>query len=55
MTQTIQPTPATVHWGYFDAKQPAIATIEPGETVIMTSVSGTRDHLPSDPAMTPRP
>ena len=55
MTKTIQPTPQTVHWGYFDAKQPAIATIEPGETVIMTSVSGTRDHLPSDPAMTPRP
>lgn len=55
MTQTIQPTPATVHWGYFDAKQAPIATIEPGETVVMTSVSGTRDHLPTDPAMTPRP
>lgn len=55
MTQTIKPTPQTVHWGYFDAKQAPIATIAPGETVIMTSVSGTRDHLPTDASMTPRP
>ncbi len=55
MTQTIQPTPQTVHWGYFDAKQAPIATIAPGETVIMTSVSGNQDHLPTDASMTPRP
>lgn len=55
MTKTIQPTPQTVHWGYFDAKQPAITTIEPGDTITMTSVSGTRDHLPTDASMTPRP
>jgi acetamidase/formamidase len=55
MTQTIQPTPSTVHWGYFDPTLKPIATIAPGETIVMTSVSGSRDHLPTDSAMTVRP
>jgi acetamidase/formamidase len=55
MTQTIQPTPATVHWGYFDATLAPIATIAPGETIVMTSVSGSRDHLPDQAGMTIRP
>ncbi|MES2029734.1 MAG: acetamidase/formamidase family protein [Pseudomonadota bacterium] len=55
MTQTIQPTPSTVHWGYFDATVKPIATIEPGEIIVMNSVSGANDHLPTDTGMTIRP
>lgn len=55
MTQTIQPTPSTVHWGYFDPTVAPIATIAPGETIVMTSVSGANDHLPTDAGMTIRP
>lgn len=55
MIQTIRPAPETVHWGYFDSTVPPVATIDPGEIVTMTSVSGSRDHLPTDTAMTVRP
>jgi acetamidase/formamidase len=55
MTQTLLPSPTTVHWGYFDATLKPIATIEPGETVAITSVSGATEHLPTDDRMTIRP
>jgi acetamidase/formamidase len=42
----LDPAPATVHWGHFDAAIPPALTIESGDTVTMTSVSGAPDQLP---------
>lgn len=39
MTQTLLPNPATVHWGYFDAALKPVASIDPGETITINSVS----------------
>jgi acetamidase/formamidase len=55
MTQTIVATPTTVHWGHFGADVKPIATIEPGDTVIITSVSGAPEVLPTQAGMTVRP
>ncbi len=55
MTQTIRPTPTTVHWGYFDAALKPIATIDPGEIIVMNSVSGSVEYAPKQPGMTIRP
>jgi acetamidase/formamidase len=43
---TVACSPQTVHWGYFDAAQPPVLTIKPGDTVTMESVSGAPNHLP---------
>ncbi len=37
---TLAPTPATVHWGYLDAKIPPRLTVESGDTVTIETVSG---------------
>ena len=37
---TLGPTPATVHWGYLDAKIPPRLTIDSGDTVTIETVSG---------------
>jgi acetamidase/formamidase len=55
MTQTLRPTPGTVHWGYFDAGLTPVATIEPGDTVTINSVSGAPEQTPDRPGMTVRP
>jgi acetamidase/formamidase len=39
-------SPATVHWGFFDAKLPPQLTIDSGDTVTISTVSGTPGHLP---------
>jgi acetamidase/formamidase len=39
-THTLEPTPATVHWGYLDAKIPPRVTINSGDTVTINTVSG---------------
>ena len=44
----IQPTTDHVHWGYFDAALKPIATIEPGETFTLNSVSGSVAEAPLD-------
>jgi acetamidase/formamidase len=36
----------TVHWGYFDAALKPLLTVEPGDTVVMSSVSGSPVQLP---------
>jgi acetamidase/formamidase len=41
--------PETVHWGYFDAKLPPRMTVNSGDTVVISTVSGHVGHLP-DPA-----
>jgi len=55
MTQTLLPSPTTVHWGHFDAALTPVATINPGETITITSVSGAPDALPTQADMTVRP
>lgn len=48
MPLTLEPTPGTVHWGYFDAAlQPALH-VRSGETVTLTAVSGGPAELPAD-------
>ena len=39
-THRLDPTPETVHWGYFDASLPARIEIESGDTVVVDTVSG---------------
>ncbi|HVY59827.1 MAG TPA: acetamidase/formamidase family protein [Xanthobacteraceae bacterium] len=43
---SITPTPETVHWGYFDAERKPLLTIDSGETVTITTVSGMPDQMP---------
>jgi acetamidase/formamidase len=39
-THRLDPTPETVHWGYFDAKLPPRLEVDSGDTVILDTVSG---------------
>ncbi|MDB5618078.1 acetamidase/formamidase family protein [Tardiphaga sp.] len=55
MTQTVLPAPANVHWGYFDASLKPVATIDSGETIIIKTVSGEPDAVPTQGGMTVRP
>ena len=45
---TLDASPNTVHWAFFDASLPAIGTIESGDTVTLNTVSGGPDVLPDD-------
>ena len=49
------PTPATVHWGYFDAALAPVLEIDPGDVVVVNSVSGGGEYSPNDPQFTVRP
>lgn len=55
MTQTLLPSPTTVHWGYFDAALKPVVTIDPGETITINSVSGAGEQCPDRTGMTVRP
>lgn len=55
MTQTLLPSPTTVHWGYFDAALKPVASIDPGETITINSVSGAAEQCPDRVGMTVRP
>src|SRR3982751_2570933 len=48
----LDPTPATVHWGYFDAKLPARLQVESGDTVVLDTFSGYPDVAPEAPYRT---
>ena len=39
-------SPETVHWGYFDAALKPLLTIDSGDTITISTVSGTLGHLP---------
>jgi acetamidase/formamidase len=43
----------TIHWGYFDATLPPILTIDSGDTVTISTVSGGRDVMPPPPLVVP--
>ncbi|MET0745770.1 MAG: acetamidase/formamidase family protein, partial [Microvirga sp.] len=45
--------PDTVHWGFFDAALPPIATVASGTTVILSSVSGGPEVMPGPPHAVP--
>jgi acetamidase/formamidase len=49
----LEPSPETVHWGYFDARLPPRLVIGSGERVTITSVSGTRELMPPPPLKIP--
>ncbi len=49
------PMPETIHWGYFDASLKPVLTIDPGDTVVVTTVSGSRQDLPDSDSFTVRP
>jgi acetamidase/formamidase len=36
----------TVHWGFFDAALKPLSTVEPGDTVVMSTVSGPASAMP---------
>jgi len=45
-THRLEASPETVHWGFFDAKLPPQLTIDSGDTVTISTVSGTFGYLP---------
>src|SRR4029079_3229989 len=48
-THRLDAAPDNVHWGYFDAALKPLVTVEPGDEVIMSTVSGAPNQMP-DPA-----
>lgn len=49
----VDAAPGTVHWGYFDAAIAPVLTIDSGETVTLSTVSGPAEVLPPPPATIP--
>lgn len=45
----VDAAPESVHWGYFDAALRPVLTIDSGETVIMSTVSGGPGEMPGPP------
>jgi acetamidase/formamidase len=46
----LAPGAETCHWGFFDATQPPVLTVKSGDTVVIDTVTGNPEHLPTDPA-----
>lgn len=45
--------PDTVHWGYFDATLPPVLTVDSGDTVTISTVSGGPEAMPPPPMAIP--
>ncbi|HEY2532074.1 MAG TPA: acetamidase/formamidase family protein [Xanthobacteraceae bacterium] len=45
-THRLDASPATVHWGYFDASLKPLVTVDPGDAVIISTVSGGPAQMP---------
>jgi acetamidase/formamidase len=45
-THRLDAGPDTVHWGFFDAALKPLLTVEPGDTVVMSTVSGPASAMP---------
>ncbi|HJU23178.1 MAG TPA: acetamidase/formamidase family protein [Casimicrobiaceae bacterium] len=45
--------PDTVHWGYFDARLKPVLTIDSGDRVVMSTVSGAPELMPPPPFVVP--
>ena len=52
-TPRIDAAPDTVHWGYFEASLKPLLTINSGERVTLSTVSGTADQMPPPPLTVP--
>jgi acetamidase/formamidase len=52
-SQRLDASPETVHWGYFDAKLPAVLRIDSGDSVTISTVSGGREVMPPAPLLVP--
>jgi acetamidase/formamidase len=46
VTHRLNAGPETVHWGFFDASLKPLITVEPGDIVVISTVSGTPGGLP---------
>lgn len=44
----IGPSARTVHWGYFDAALPSVVAIQPGDTVVLHTLSGGLEDCPAE-------
>lgn len=47
-THRLDPTPETVHWGYFDATIPPRLEVDSGDTVVIDTVSGWMEVAPDE-------
>ena len=47
-THRLDAGPETVHWGYFDAALKPLLTVDPGDEVVISTVSGPRTTLPPE-------
>ncbi|MFL6797747.1 MAG: acetamidase/formamidase family protein [Xanthobacteraceae bacterium] len=45
----LEPSPESVHWGYFDARLTPRLTIASGDRITISTVSGTREMMPAPP------
>jgi len=46
-TNRLDAGPDTVHWGYFDASLKPLVTVEPGDEIVMSTVSGLPNQMPN--------
>jgi len=53
--QRLSASAATVHWGHFDARLAPVLEIDPGDEIVVGSVSGAIADAPHAPGMTLRP
>ncbi len=49
----IEAGPETVHWGYFDAALPPLVTVDGGDTITISTVSGPPEMMPGPPLVVP--
>ena len=47
-------SPETVHWGYFDAGLAPLLTIDSGDTITISTVSGGPEAMPGAPFVIPQ-
>jgi len=47
--------PDTIHWGHFDASLAPVIEIDPGDTIVVQTVSGGPGETPTEPPFTVRP
>lgn len=52
-THRIDASPETVHWGYFDAALEPLLTVDSGDTVTISTVSGAPEVMPGPPYVVP--
>jgi len=46
-TYRLDASPETVHWGFFDAALKPLITVDPGDTVVISTVSGPANAMPA--------